>query len=91
MRYAIAEHFPAGTRISRPAGGFVLWVELPETVDGEQLFQSALEQGVSITPGTLFSATRRFRNYIRVSAGAPWSDRLEQAVATLGALARATA
>ena len=91
MRFAIGEHFPEGTRISRPAGGFVLWVELPEAVDGEQLFQAALAHGVSITPGTLFSATRRFRNYIRISAGAPWNERVEQAVVTLGALARAAA
>jgi len=89
MRHALAEHFPPGTRISRPAGGFVLWVELPEGLDGERLFEAALGRGVSITPGTLFSATRRFRGYIRISAGLPWSERVEQAVATVGELAHA--
>jgi DNA-binding transcriptional MocR family regulator len=87
MRFAVAEHFPHGTRISHPAGGFVLWVELPGAVDSEQLFHAALDAGVSITPGTLFTATRRFRNYIRLSAGLPFEQRVEDAVATVGRLA----
>ncbi len=87
-RYAIAEHFPEGTRVSRPAGGFVLWVELPGNLEGEALFHAALARGVSITPGTLFSATRRFRSYVRISAGLPWSERVEQAIASVGELAR---
>lgn len=89
MRLAVAEHFPEGTRISQPAGGFVLWVELPDGVDSELLFHQALEAGVSITPGTLFSATRRFRSYVRLSAGLPFDHRVEDAVAKVGRLARA--
>ena len=87
MRFAVAQHFPEGTRISRPAGGFVLWIELPEGSDSELLFRDALERGVSITPGTLFSASRRFRRYVRLSAGLPFDDRVAAAVAEVGALA----
>ena len=32
MIAAVGEHFPAGTKVTRPAGGFVLWVELPHHV-----------------------------------------------------------
>jgi len=88
-RYAITRHFPQGTRVSRPAGGFVLWVELPDGVDGGRLFEAALAEGVSITPGTLFSPSRKFRGYVRISAGLPWSDRVEEAIATVGRLAAA--
>lgn len=45
MRYAIASEFPEGTRITRPTGGFVLWVELPKQVDGTELFEKCLAQG----------------------------------------------
>ena len=83
-RYAIAEHFPDGTRVSRPSGGFVLWVELPRGIDSEVLFRRCLERGVSITPGPLFSPTGRFRNYIRVCCGLPWAQEVERALRAVG-------
>ena len=91
MRHSIAEHFPAGTRISDPAGGFVLWVELPEYCNSDRLFEQALQHKVSISPGTLFSTTQRFDRYIRLSAGQTWSDQIEQGIATVGKLAHAMA
>ena len=88
MRFMIARHFPAGTRITDPRGGFVLWVELPRGNDCHELFNRALEKGISITPGILFSATRRYRNFIRINCGHPWSDQIEDAVLRLSALVR---
>lgn len=87
MIAAVGEHFPPGTKVTRPAGGFVLWVELPRHVDSLELQERALKKGISISPGPMFSARQRYRNYIRLSCGYPWSARLEQAVATLGGLA----
>ncbi len=86
-RYVICEHFPKGTRVTRPQGGFVLWLELPGGIDGEKLFHCALAKGVSIIPGALFSPTRKFKNYIRLACGLPWSDSIESAIATVGQLA----
>jgi len=86
MRLAIGEAFPPGTRVTRPQGGFVLWVELPKAVDGEALFRAALERGVSVAPGVLFSPTRRYRNFVRIACGLPWSEAIEGAIATLGEL-----
>lgn len=86
MRIAIAKYFPDQTRVSRPRGGFVLWVELPKGIDGAALFDEALTRGVSFTPGMLFSPRKKFKNYIRVCAGLPWADQVEEAVATLGAV-----
>ena len=85
---AIAKYFPEGTKISRPLGGFVLWVELPETIDTLNLYRSALREGISIVPGVIFSPSGRFRNHIRISCGHPWSDRVESAFAVLGRLCR---
>ena len=50
-------------------------------------FERALEQSIAITPGLIYSPARRFRNYVRMSYGHPWNDRLEDAVVRLGALA----
>lgn len=88
---AIAEHFPAGTRVSRPAGGFVLWVELPPGTSALELHARALAHRISVAPGPIFSAKPRFANFIRISCGYPWSDLLAHAVRTLGQLAREVA
>ncbi len=85
---AIGEHFPAGTKVTRPAGGFVLWVELPHHVDSLELQERALAERISISPGPIFSARQRYRNFIRLNCGYPWSERLDQALRTLGRLAR---
>lgn len=85
---AVGEHFPEGTRVTRPEGGQLLWVELPRQVDSLVLHERALAAGIGIAPGPIFSAQKRYAHFIRLSCGFPWSPRLEAAVATLGSLAR---
>src|SRR5215467_1751671 len=63
VRQAVAKYFPNGTRISRPAGGYLLWVELPEKVNSLKLYRDALEEHISILPGPIFSSTDRYKNY----------------------------
>lgn len=86
MSRAIAKYFPEGTRLTRPRGGYLLWVELPKNVDAFRLFRDALQEKISILPGTIFSPTARFRNHIRISCGYPWSEQLDRALLTLGRL-----
>src|SRR6185437_5684345 len=84
MAEAVSEFFPANIRLSRPRGGFVLWIELPPSVDAMKLHTRALARGISIAPGRLFSARPiQFSNFIRLSCGMPWSPRIEEAVAVL--------
>lgn len=82
----IARYFPEGTRVSRAAGGVVLWVELPRSVDGTQLFRTALASRIGIAPGIVFSAKADYRNFIRLSCGFPWTGTLEKALEKLGRL-----
>ncbi|HRE08629.1 MAG TPA: PLP-dependent aminotransferase family protein, partial [Opitutaceae bacterium] len=86
---SILRHFPAGTRLSRPQGGFILWVELPPGVDTLRLHQDARDRKISTAPGALFSVKERYRNCLRMNCGIPWSPQVEQGVRTLGELARA--
>ncbi|WP_187673803.1 GntR family transcriptional regulator MpaR [Zestomonas carbonaria] len=88
MLASAARHFPASTRVTRPSGGYFLWFEFPETVDSLQLFQQALAQGISLAPGPIFSATRRFANCARLNYGYPWNTRSEQAMELLGRMLR---
>jgi len=91
MQAAIVRYFPSGTRASRPTGGFVLWVELPEDspggLDTLVLYEKALAAGISFTPGRLFSPQEKYGNCLRLAAALPWDARVEAALAELGRLA----
>lgn len=86
MRAMVSRFFPAGTRMSSPAGGYVLWVELPPKVDAMRLYQLALERGITIGPGYMFSISDAYRNYIRLNYSSTWTSEIEQAVITVGKL-----
>ena len=86
MGDAIGRAFPTGTRVSRPQGGFVLWVEMPEGVDSLLLYKKAKALGITIAPGSIFSVDGKYLNCIRLNA-ACWNPTVEVAIETLGRLA----
>jgi DNA-binding transcriptional MocR family regulator len=86
MADAIGRAFPEGTRVSRPQGGFVLWVEMPKKVDSILLYKKAKGQGITIAPGSIFSIEGKYRNCVRLNA-ACWNPSVEVAIDTLGRLA----
>lgn len=83
---AICRSFPKGTKISHPLGGQVLWIELPAQADARELQKKALEKGISILPGTIFTASGKYRNCIRIGYGKIWSEETEKAIHLLGSL-----
>jgi len=85
---AIERHFPEGTRLTVPQGGYFLWIKLPDGVNALQLHKLALANGISIAPGPIFSAQRSFTNYIRLNYGHIWGAGIETALETLGRLVK---
>jgi DNA-binding transcriptional MocR family regulator len=59
--------FPIGTRVGYPRDGFLLWVELPTSCDALNVHARALAEGISVSPGHLFSPQSRFTNYLRLN------------------------
>ncbi len=90
MRYvqAIINYFPEDTRVSRPNGGFILWLELNKKVDSFKLRTEAMKQHISIVPGKIFSAGHTYTNCIRISFGKPWSDEVDYGLMLLGKMIR---
>ena len=84
----LSKHFPSGYRVTRPDGGYFLWIEFPRGVDALELHRLALDEGIGIAPGPIFSPRREFRNCLRLNCGHPWTSEMEGAVATLGQLCR---
>jgi DNA-binding transcriptional MocR family regulator len=91
VRQAAFQCFPKGTRISRPAGGHMLWIELPAKIDAMKLWRAALSEHIAILPGPIFSAAGRYKNHIRLNAGIAASEARTLALATLGRLCTARA
>ncbi|MEO6684322.1 MAG: PLP-dependent aminotransferase family protein [Dyadobacter sp.] len=90
LRYiqAISDYFPSETKVSRPQGGYVLWIEMNRKVNGFELFQKAMEENISISPGQIFSTDARFTNYIRISFGNSYSAEIDKSLQKLGKLIR---
>ncbi|MHC8404046.1 aminotransferase-like domain-containing protein [Pseudomonas sp. TMB3-21] len=86
MSAAILRYFPEGTRVTRPGGGTLLWVELPREYSSMALFHEALKAGIQISPGDIFSNDNRFNHFVRIGCGAPYSPKVDEALATLGQL-----
>ena len=83
MSSAVIRHFPAGVRLTRPSGGFVLWVQLPEKADSLELYKKALAAKITLAPGYVFSATNQYANFIRLNA-AEFTYSTERSLEKLG-------
>jgi len=86
---AVLQHFPMGTRVGGPPGGWWLWIALPEAFDTMVLLHAAARRGIAFTPGALFSATGKFANHLRLNVARPWDRELEHGIKTLGQLIKA--
>ena len=83
---AVARYFPQGTRLSLPPGGLSLWLELPVGISSTRLYDQALQCGIRIAPGPMFSNTGRYEHFLRLSCGMPFTPQVEEGYRTLGEL-----
>ena len=90
LRYiqAIIKYFPEDIKVSRPHGGFVLWLELNKKVNTFKLRTEAMKHQISVVPGKIFSASCNFSNSLRISFGKPWNDDIDYGLMMLGKLIR---
>lgn len=83
----VRQSFPSGTQVHEPQGGCVLWVRLPDKGDARALFERALECGIHVFPGSVFSAGSNHHDFLRLNAGNPVSPEIEAKLRSLGRLA----
>jgi len=83
---SLRRYFPPGFRVAAPLGGYFLWVEFAARVDSLDLHRRALELGISVAPGPIFSARQQFKNYLRLNTGHPWTQTMAQAIQKLAQL-----
>lgn len=82
---------PAGSAVTNPAGGYLLWVALPPGIDGVAVYREALARGVRVIPGRLFSPSDAYAGYLRVSCAQTDPATAKRAVAVIGEAVQAVA
>ncbi|WP_045075866.1 PLP-dependent aminotransferase family protein [Psychromicrobium lacuslunae] len=91
MLEALEEHMPPGVHWTRPAGGFFVWLTLPEDVDSYPLLQQGIAEGVVFVPGAAFTTAER-SNSLRLAFSAVSSENIREGVRRLApVLAKAIA
>ncbi|WP_188473075.1 aminotransferase-like domain-containing protein [Hafnia psychrotolerans] len=85
IRQTVIREFPLGTKITKPEGGYVLWVEMPEqALNVRTLFIKARNAGIGIAPGHIFATDDRYDHCFRLNAGFGYNDEVEKAIVQLG-------
>jgi DNA-binding transcriptional MocR family regulator len=83
MEIALRKWLPSSVKWVRPDGGYILWLQLPQSVKAMELHALASARGISIAPGPMFSARHAFQNCVRLNFGHPWDARFESAIGSL--------
>jgi 2-aminoadipate transaminase len=86
MLAALDQRFPADATWTHPAGGFYVWVTLPEPLDATAMLPTAVEHRVAYVPGTAFYPDGSGRNRMRLAFCYPTEERIEEGVRRLGRL-----
>lgn len=87
LQLAVSRYFPPETKVTRPTGGLVLWVELPGHVDSREYFFRARAEGISVVPGLIFSTFDKYRSFIRLTCRGIWNKEIEKGIERLGQMA----
>lgn len=80
----IRQYFPCGICVTRPQGGYMLWVELPEIVDMVCVAKQLCELKIQVAPGSLFSAAGKYRNCLRINCALPPVEKHREVMEKLG-------
>ncbi|MGI1680050.1 MAG: PLP-dependent aminotransferase family protein [Cellvibrionaceae bacterium] len=83
---AVESYFPVDTKITKPNGGFVLWVELPKSINTLELANQAIAHNISIAPGKLFSSTKKYDHCLRLSCAVVWTKKVDSSLKIIGRL-----
>jgi 2-aminoadipate transaminase len=76
--------FPKNLSYSKPEGGLFIWVELPESVDSEELFVKCLENDVAFVPGVPFFPNGTKKNTLRLNYSNMPKDKIHEGMKRIG-------
>ncbi len=84
MLESLADGMPASFRWSRPEGGMFIWLEGPDGLDMDPVYEAALKRGVAGVPGKyFFTDTGKGRHTMRLNFTNSAPEEIRRAVAVL--------
>jgi 2-aminoadipate transaminase len=86
MLAALEVNMPPGTTWTVPAGGFYVWLTLPEGIDAKAMLPRAVTARVAYVPGTAFYADGFGSRCMRLSYCHPTPERIVEGVRRLAAV-----
>jgi len=89
MLDALSAQMPAGCRWTAPAGGFYVWLQLPEGINSKAMLPRAVSSRVAYVPGTGFYADGGGTGHLRLSYCFPPADRIREGVRRLASVVEA--
>ncbi len=89
LEAALERHMPESCSWTRPTGGFLTWVALPEGLDAVALRPAATAAGVAYVPGRPFYASDDGHHELRLSFSHLTPEELDVAVDRLAGTVRA--
>lgn len=88
MLDALAKHMPDGVTWTDPAGGFFVWVTLPEGIDALEMLPRARELGIEYMPGSSCYAEGGGENQMRLSYSFASDEQIEPGIEILANLVK---
>jgi DNA-binding transcriptional MocR family regulator len=89
MLDALDSSMPPGCRWTRPAGGFYVWLKLPDGLDAKAMLPRAISARVAYVPGIGFYADGQGQQYMRLSYCYPQPARIREGVRRLAGVVEA--
>lgn len=80
MLSSLRDEMPSGTEWTIPAGGFFVWVTLPEGIDSQAMLPRGVNARVAFVPGNAFYADGQGARNVRLSYCFPPADRIKEGV-----------
>ena len=80
---ALEREMPDGVEWNKPAGGFFLWMRLPDTFNCEAMLSEAIERGVAYVPGKHFCVDGSGADALRLCFSKEPPERLDRGATLL--------
>ena len=83
---ALERLMPTGCRWTNPAGGFYIWLRMPDGIDAKAMLPRAISARVAYVPGTGFYADGSGSQFARLCYAFPPPDRIREGVRRLASV-----
>src|SRR5690606_28232710 len=81
--HKLVEVLPSNVDLIIPTGGLSIWIRLPKNINAYDLQRRALERGIGICPGHIFSTLEEYNHYIRINFCPLYTLKVEHALEQL--------